>query len=341
MNNSPGLLSKTVSRSDIDESIVKIIILGVIGLASSFAFGYFLNLFIKSNNWGYFWIFSIAGTIFLLVFILDTLFIKTFWILGVVVLVESLGVIAGFYNVLSLPVALGFVAMFLMFILGSSLGQDELKNMIKINFFTVSKRALPKAILGLALFGSIAYYNNLKLGSNSVNVSAESFIISKQSFEKIVLYANPIVTKIIPDYDMSIPIGDMARNLAEKQIKSQLGKQFDSLSEVEKKKTIDVAGKEVEKQFSNLLGTEIKPGDSLSENLYIFIVGKFTALSEAGRNNVSFAIALVAFFIVMGFSIPIRMFVTVLSVVLYELLISVGFAAVVLEEREKEIIILK
>ena len=52
-------------------------------------------------------------------------------------------------------------------------------------------------------------------------------------------------------------------------------------------------------------------------------------------------LAILVFFTVVGFGLPIRWVVTSFTFVIYEIFLALGFSAIMLEGRSREIVILK
>lgn len=319
-----GLLNKTTDEIEADRSVPKIVILAAAGIIFSFAFGYFLKLFIFQGRLDFLLFSFLAALGFLIFFLLEVFFVKTSWIINLIILLETLGFLAPFYNNLSKTVAIGTLISFLIFLSGVYIGRAELNNMLKVKFWRISKKTLPKAIAGLALFSSIIYVGVIGSGE-------KEFFISQATFERVI--------EFVPGFDLSLSVETLIKNLAANQIEGNA--QLKLLPESTKKELINQNVKELEKEISDFTGIPLNPKVKASEALYSIMVEKFTNLPENVRLFTPAAVAAIIFLTIIGLSLPIRIIATVLAFLIYEICLALGFSAIIMESRSREIIILK
>jgi hypothetical protein len=266
----------------------------------------------------------LAALGFLIFFLLKVLFIKTSRIASLIIFLETLGFLAPFYDKLSKTVAIGTLISFLIFLSGIYIGRAELGNMLKIKFWRISKKTLPKAIAGLALFSSIIYVGIIGPGE-------KEFFISQATFEKII--------EFVPGFDLSLPVETLIKNLTINQIEGNA--QLKLLPESTKKELINQSVKELEKKISDLTGTPLNPKVKTSEAIYEIIVEKFAKLPENVRLFAPAAIAAIIFLTIIGLSLPIRIIATVFAFLIYEICLALGFSTIMMEGTSREIIVLK
>lgn len=317
-----------------DRSISKIIGLAVSGTIFSFFFGYFLKLFIFESRTIFLLVSFLSLLFFLAIFLLGVFFIKSWPKTSQIILLESLAFLAAFYEQLSINVAIGALASFLILLWANYSGRLELENMLKIRFWRVSKKVLPKAIAALALFIGIVYVN---IGG----VSEKEFFIPQTAFDKIVLSItdSKIIQNFFPGFDLSLPAGELIENLAKNRIEQN--SQMKLLSKSAKKQLINQTAKELEKQFSDFLGIPINSKTKTSEALYQAMINKFMALPENIKVAVPFGVAALIFLTIISFILPIRWLASILAYFAYEICLALGFSVIMLEGRSREIIILK
>ncbi len=326
-----------VSRNEtgFNSSIIKIYALAVVGVISFFLFGFFLKLFIFEGAVNSFLFLIIAATGFLIIFLLQVFFIKTLWIANLIILVGTVGLFISFYDKISSILLITILAVFLILLWANYSGNRELKNIIKIRFFRISKIVLPRVIIGLALFISVVYYINIS--------QAEEFFISKSSFEKIIAPVGTLVQglNIIPNFDFSLSIEELARNIAQKQINES--PQFRILSQATKEQLVNETAKETRKRIFEFLGVSamVKPDSALSEVLYGAMAEKFLNLSQNTKNVILAIMAILLFLTIKIIAIPVRFIISILAWLIYEILLSSGFARVALEKKGKEMLILE
>jgi hypothetical protein len=319
---------------EIDRSMPKIIALAAAGIIFAFFFGYFLKLFIFESGLNYL-IFSFSAFIlYLTVSLLNVFFIKSGSRTSSIIFLESLAFLGAFYDKLSLTLTFGALASFLILLWANYSGRTELENMLKIRFWRIGKKTLPKAITALALFVGVAYANVGSFGGND-------FFISARTFEKIIspIGEMKIVQNFLPGLALEKPFGELVKDLASNQIEQN--PQFKLLPAQAKKELVNQTAKELEKKASDLIGTSTNPKTKTSDLLYQAIVNKFKELPENIKSFLPVGLAILAFLTIVSLILPIRWLVSVLAYLVYEICLALRFSTIMLEGRSREIIILK
>ena len=328
--------SKIVSDSaDVDRSMLKIAVLAVFSVVFFSAFGYFFKLFFQGGEKNFLLISGLSAIIFLIFFTLQTLFIKSFKISFLMIFLSCVGLAAVFYDIANSAILTGIALVFLALFFSNLNGVRELKNSLKINFWKINKTVLPKAVAAIFLFISIVYI----YGHSEAN---EEFFISQQNFEKIILSPSIIVAqKFYPEIDPSLSINELAVNLAKKQIEES--PELNILPSAVKKTMVNQAAAELESQINGFLSIPESTGKKLtvSEAIYKTLKNKFNALPENLKSLILIGVVLTIFLTLEVLALPIRLIISFLAFIVYEIFLAFGFANVELEGRSKEIIILK
>jgi hypothetical protein len=334
MKDNKGLLNKT-DEVETDKSAYKIIVLAVIGIIFSFLFGYFLKFFISTGDWN-FLLFSFLASIGLgIFFLLNVFFIKTFWRAYLIIFLEILALLIGFYDQFSIVLGLTALVSFLILIAGHSSGYSELRNMLSIKFWRISKVALPKLIGVLIFFSVAAYINNVQATIST----KEGFFISSAAFEKIVFLTTPLIQKFLPEFNPFLKVEELFVNLAKKQIEQE--PQLKLLSENYKKQLINQATKELEQKVSEFIKAPFNSKAKVSEAVYEAMVYKFKTFPHQIKTIILISIGVLIFLTIAGLALPFRWLITILAFVIYEFLLITGFAIIAAESRSREIIVLK
>lgn len=327
-------MDNQIQAIEVDRSIPKIIALAALGIIFSFSFGYFLKLFILESRLD-FLLFSFSSFLFFLAtFLLGAFFIKSGSRASQIIFLESLAFLAAFYDRLSTNIAIGALAGFLILLWANYSGRLELENMMKIRFWRVGKKVLPKAIAALALFISVVYVGVGGIGG-------KEFLISQSVFEKIIspVIDMKIVQNFLPGFNLSLPVGKLIKNLAGNQIEQN--PQMKLLPSALKKQLVDQAAKELEDKFSDFIGAPVDPKIKTSEALYQATVKKFLELPENIKTFIPVGVGALIFLSIISLTLPIRWLVSVLAYLVYEICLALGFGVIMLEGRSREIIILK
>ncbi|MBN2197634.1 hypothetical protein JW698_00315 [Candidatus Wolfebacteria bacterium] len=330
-----GLLDKTTdARIKIDSAIIKITILAFVGTALSFLFSYFLKVFVFQEGM-YFLLYSFLCCLGFLAFLfLQAFFVKRALAVNLIIFLQTAVFLIPFYKELSKFILFGALAAFLVFLLGIYTGRNELDNSLRIRFWRISKRVLPKAIIGVALFSSIIYaeFNIIEI---------KGFIISPTAFEKVVspISRTGIFNKLIPEFDLSLSIDTLIENLAKKEVEKI--SEINALPDMIKNPLIDNAVKELEKKISEFVGFSVDPQEKASNVLYKFVMNKFISMPENIRNFAPAIVGIILFLTIVGLSFPIRALATILAFIIYQTLLVLDLSAVSMEGQSKEIVFLK
>ncbi len=333
-NSSRGLLNKDSAEAEVDKSIGKIIILAIVWAAFSFLFSYFLRLFILSGRSDYLLFSFLASLVCLSIFLLTVLFIKSAWRINLIIFLNVLFLAAPFFDRLSGRINPGLLISFLFLFWASYNGRQELNNTLKIKFWRISKKAIPKAIIALAVFVGFVYVG-------VVNSETKGIFISQATFEKIVspVTQSGLVQKFMPGLDLSLPTGKLIQNLAANQVGQD--PQFNLLPESDKKQLINQSIEDLENEVSSLVGAPLDLKAKASDELYKIVAAKFGTLSLNAASTIPIVVAALIFLTIVGLSLPIRLVVSALAFLIYEICLALGFSVIMMEGRSREIIILK
>jgi len=269
-----------------------------------------------------------------MLYLLDVFFIKAFWIVNLIIFSETLAFLAPFYDKISTTLMVVVLVSFLILISGNYLGRQELENMLKIKFWRVSKKVIPKAVFALALFTGAVY-----VGVSGVE--QKGFFISESTFEKIIspITKLEIIQGFVPGFDLSLPTGQLIRNLAAGQLEGN--QQFKLLSKTAQSQLIEESAKELENKISDFTGSPLDPKAKVSDVLYEIMMKKFGNLPANIKFIAPMIVAALIFLTIVGLSLPIRLVVSVLAFLIYEICFALGFSTIMMEGRSREIIVLR
>lgn len=324
----------TIDGVSLDRSMVKIIILAFFGVVFSFASGFFLQVFMVSGGGNNLLLSSLAALGFMAVFLLCVFFIKTGWIINLVILAQSLGFFALFYDRFSVMVSIGAVLGFLFFISGIYTGRSEIENALEIKFWKIAKKVSPKAIAGIAIFAGVVC-------ASFIDVGGKDFFISRNAFNAIVspVTDSGLLEKIVPGFNLTGSTEETIRSIAMREIENN--PQLKLLPASIKEELLGKAVQEVKIQTTGMAGTQLNFQGKLSDTMYDFLAVKFYSLPESILNSTPVLVAVFIFLTIISLVWPIRLTVTFVSFLLYETLLALGFGAIILEGRSKENVILK
>lgn len=317
-------------ETNVDRSLVKIAVIGALGVLASGAFGFFLNLFINGNSGaggaaGFF------GIGFLAVFLLQTLFLKSEKIINLILLLESLGMSVFFLGRLSLAVLSAWLLLLFFLWIAAGSGKQELDNRLKINFFQVDRRTTYKAITALAVFVSIVY------------ASANGFSqtgISEKGLEAFLKPAEPLIQKLeISNFSFQMTVYQLADAIITQQAAAQFGLEAKAVPASLKNEAINKTLVEL-KDMASGYGISFKNNDTILKVIQNYLARQLAKLPEQVRAVIPFGFGLLIFLTIKGFGLIIRWLAAIPAYILYQLALVTGFSRLSLESRSKEILIL-
>ncbi|MCX6702391.1 MAG: hypothetical protein NTW60_00780 [Candidatus Wolfebacteria bacterium] len=305
--------------------------LGFFSVASAWVFGYFLKLFFVNGNWMHFGVSIAAAVVFLSVFLLNILFIKSFFSGNLIVFLSSAVILGGFYDQFSFPLLGGIALAYLFLLWGIYSGSKELDNMVRIKFWRVSKKSLSKAAIGILIFSSVAFYFNVK---DLILKNPGSFFVSRPTFGILINPAEPLIKNFIPEFGLKKTVGEFSLEVAKN--KTNQSKETENLSGPQKEVLAAALDLQMKEQISNLAGMNINFGMKISDAIYEILLNKIINLPNQAKSVFPYVAAAVIFFTVYGFLWVFRWIATSLSFLIYEILLALGLAVITLEGDNRE-----
>ncbi len=334
-----GLLNNLINNEvEADASVAKVTGLGAASTFAAFSVGLLINAFLTQGSGAYIAGGIIATIIFLALFFLNVLFIKTVWIANLVILAESVALVGGVYSAFSPSSVLGGIITFFVLMSAAYSGREYFQNLLKIRFWQTAKGAVSRAIIGIAFFVSIVSYSNIE----KIMAHQDQFFISASTFEQLLVKSTSAVKYAIPEMDFTKSVGEVITNIATQQVAEN--EEAQRLPQAAQKQLIAQTKEELHKKIAAYFAVApeaINLRDVSSKALYDITAQKFNKLDAESKKQVAGAVAAIVFITAIGLILPLRLCATLLAVILYEILLGLNFAAVTLEGRSREIIILK
>lgn len=320
--------SKNSSEYNADTSVPKLSAVAVVNVLAAGLLGFVLKAVIGDGGLTVGNMVAVVGAsiLFLSVFVLQTLFIKSFKLQVMLVGLETAAIVLPFIMSWSASLLLATVVLFAFLLKAVKGGMDEMENQIKIEFFPIEKRTLPAVITALSIFVSILFV--------SVNGLGAAFI-SKDAFRVLLKPADPIIQSLlVDDFSIDMSIAKFAEALAEKQ----LGEAFTVLPPAEKSQAMAEVIRQLHAQVAGY-GITFSNTDSVSDVFYTYFVKQFNQIPKNFRSLIPFVIFFLTYFTIRSLAGLLRWVVSVPVYVLFQFLLSTGFARITQESRNREIII--
>lgn len=310
--------------------VAKIASLAFTGIVFAFGFSWFFRSFLLSGEWGRLIAGSLFALGFLVVFTLQTFFIRSNAHFAIAFFLQSFALIASFLA-FATPIILLFFAVFLLLLSASYGGRKILDNTLKIDFWNISKLIVPKGIIALTLLASVFIPLHLQ-------AHRDELPLSLATFDKMLASSNVFIKRFYQDFDSSQSVEQFARSATERQLATM--PQAKNLGPRERELLIENAMQDFYDQLLGYTGTSIDPQKPISVVAYGVLQEKFSGLGNEAKLWMYVILGSIVFVSIASIMMPIRILVALFALIAYETMLALGFAHVAVESRSKEVLIL-
>jgi len=344
----PITITSESKEAEVDRSLVKIILLGVLSVGLSFLATHLFKVFLGTMLPLDFLLWFVTSVAFLIVAVLEVVFIKSSGKLTFLMCLNGFIPLTLFLEELfpnpAIPLLAGGALAILFLIIGAQRGWNILAEGMTIRFGLAVRNMLPKAVTGILIFLCAATYVSY------FQLHQFTPTAGKNLFEASLVYAEPVVRIWFPGTSLNATAGDFFKQVATSEIAniptSELSNitggaalNFGALPAAVKERVIIEAGVRIQQAFADTYGTV--RADEPIKDVFFRLIKKYA--DEASTNMGSaFAVfvAVLLFFALRGFFSLILWFIVFLSFLVYKFLVIVGFAYVSVESRSREFVIL-
>lgn len=314
-----SLLDQSNQAAGVDTSLIKVIIVGVIGVLFAGACGYFLNDVL--NGADNIFPFILSCVVFFSVFLLQVFFVKSFRYISIMVFLETVAVTSLFLNRFSGSLLLAWFLLLVLWILAIQRGRTEINNQLSVKFSRIIKFVLPHTFTAFAIFISI------------LTVWVNGASLTKERFLSLIKPTQPIFQALL---SQNFTLNMTVSKFAEMVIQTKLGVDVSSLPASARNLAIDQALNQVRTQYN----IPFKSSDTFSDVIYNYLVQWIKTVPQPFQIAIPISAALLIFLTVKSFSIVVGWLVFLFAYILYELALATGFSRKALESRSHETIAL-
>ncbi len=207
-------------------------------------------------------------------------------------------------------------------------GKREMKNMVKLHFFKVSRITLGSAITAVIIFfGLLLVLNN-------------EFTVKRQSVDRFVEVAmTPVLRRYVPSFTPEMRTGDFFKSMAESEAAGQ--PDLAKLSPKTRTQLINQAAAENEKQFEEYLGVELDSKETVSGNMYNVISLKLKGLTPEARLYLGLVFVGIIWLSIKSLEFILYLPLAFLAFIIYELLVVSNLIVIQLEPGSREVVVIK
>ena len=311
------------------------LVLDALTIISAIALGFFYRWYLDGRTT--FTVALISATAFALLSVLHIFLTKNLWRRALVLALEGIALLFLFTNTDLRFLVFAYGAFILFSLWGEILGRKNLENGLDIQLFSTVQPAIGKFASALTFIALILYVPYINSGG---------VLISQQTFNKIFNVSANVVKQFYPEFPLTGTIGEFAKNIAQFNLRqnpqerpvsidTQYGGAAAGSSE---EKDIASASEEIISAIQKALGVPISKDDLASNVFYEFAASNLETLQ--GRFGQWFVVAwiFVIFFLIRSFTALFYWVVSLLSLLVFQLLLTVKVIRLRGENRTKEVI---
>jgi len=320
-------MAELIQEKKFEPAIIKIIILGLLGLSATYCFGHYLSLLLINFHQTRFLLFSLlAVAIFLIIFFFQVIFIQHKWQSNLIIFLEAIVLFFSLSGLSIFSSKLILISVFLFFvflILPNFLARKEIDNNLKIDFLKINRIVFNGAITAFSIFwaiiiGNVIFFNFL----NQPSFDLQKFITPFLEMSE----------KTLPsDFNKNI-----LKGFVEQQINSDA--QLKLLPEAQKEKIIEESLKQIEKEMGGKFDINTILKNQETQTVFKELSDKFLNIPPKIKVYIAVILGLIIFSILKGIGIVLTWPLTFITFLFYELLLATNFAKISLEQRDKEVL---
>jgi hypothetical protein len=334
MSPHPVMIGQIVSEAEIDRSLIKIILVGILTIAASFGFAYFFNLSLITLQFRFLPLTIILAVAVLVLIILSIFYIKSFAKLTAIVFLSGVAVLAIFYPDFPLLAIIGSAVFFIILLSAYRRGSRMISNSLRLRFFLVAVSIVPRAVTAFLLFAALVFFNYyFDIDANRFNDDLNKIFISS-----IVKTSEPAIKIALPDFSAQNTGDEVLRAVLKKQI-GNLVPDFDRYLPAVQERIFNESFADFKKNIEQQIGP-IEGSRPFTETLRSLIKSYLDGFSDTGRLVFAIAFTFVLFFIIKGIAAIFYWLIELIAFILFKASIAAGFAYVSLENRSREFVAL-
>ncbi len=339
-------------QSDEDRRWWKILLMALFGAGASIGTFHYFNLFLTGLHVSDFWLFVACFVLVLIFSLLEVLFVKGVWKIFFLGLFQTCVPIVLFINRFAVSdpndvraLILAFLVGFYFVFLGMHRGRRLIQNAMKLRFFDVSRRTLPRVASGMLIVVSVILY----LSYFSWGIAPAD--VGMRITDGIVSDMKPFSGIIVPGatIDPQQNMGDLIKSIALQKLESSkitIQDQNQSVSVAYASLPPDYQAKVLNDVIGGINGGLQSQFSFFNSNQTVgaFVYGVaneyFAKFSSFLGPYASILIIAALFFLAKGTLAVFYWLIESLAFVLFKVLIVFGFAYVNLETRTREFLLL-
>lgn len=273
------------------------------------------------------WFVVAALGLFSILSLLSTFFTKHFGRRAFILLLESVGLIAFFYDEpMNVLVAVFGIVFFFLF-WGDMIGRSELANSLTVRFMNISRLVLSKMMTGIVLVLIVLYFPKLDVGKA---------FLPQPVFEGFFTWSAGVANNFYAEVNFSDTFETFMKSVM--LVRSKDDPAFRNLAPAEQARHLEKLAREAIDAFNTSAGVVLEAEKSVSAVAYDFFT-QLLANWKKKFGSVFFVVWVAAIFlIVRSIAVVFYWGVGFFGFILYQVLLSMGFVRILGESRTREIL---
>jgi len=347
INQAPEIISQS-KIEETDYNALKIILLGVIGVAASIFTVYEFDQFLLTFQYAFLW-FALSGMLaFLVINILLTFFVKHFTITFGIILTETFAPILFFVSQFSKPnieiLFVGFILFFVFTLFGLGRGVRTFRNSIRMKFFEITKVVTPKLVTGILILASFLFYGEYFLwGSANEAMTRTVFNGTLKSTESVVhlWYSDVSSEQTVNDFFGSIIAAQLKKTpqITIDGVPVNIRDGLKDLTPEMQKKVMSTLSDELRKKAEEKVGA-LNPDAKVGDVIFEYIKDWISTLSSSMKLTLGVGVTILLFFSIKSLMFLFYWLINVIAFLIFKLLIVANFAVPGYETRTREFVLL-
>ena len=330
---------KVISQSrevELDRNPIKIIIIGLFGIALSVWTVYsFYKFFTEGNAQHLIWA-TLSGILFVAITIAHAFLIKSTKLMKLITLLEAFAPIALFYQHIipepSVPLLVGGLLLWYMISIGVGRGSRMLANSMRIRFFEIARAVFPRVTTGMILFITVVFYLTFFAWGGMTTETGRTF------FSGTLDILQPAVRIWFPQTSFNGTVHEALTGVVESQLNRNTVGSVDEFSLDERatiiSKSVATIGESLEKTFGR-----IDFNAPFVNEIYRVFLGLLQSSSLMSL-AIGFGTALVLFFVLRSVTALLSGIILLFGFIFFKILLITNFAHIAVENRSREFVIL-
>lgn len=292
---------------------------------AALVYGFVFRLFVRGGGYGYLGVAWLAAFVFLALFVIQVVLVRERTMAFVAIVIQAVVFNIFFIDRLFWWAISAFVLCTLLLWLAYLRGRHRLDNMISLRFFQLRHDVLSRAIIALTLFSIILYMSFV----NVLRLTVSRDFIAY--FAQPVEYAGQLFIK---DFSLAMTARDFLNHFADRNL-SDTVRQLPSDQQ-------QAAREQVITDLAQRLGEATHSRINLQSQVIDVVVWignvQLQRIPEAGRTPLLIAIGVVLFLFITGFVFLFSWIISILSRLIFQLLLWLGFIKIGGEKKEVQVV---